>query len=250
MQLAHLLHELLLGIADVEQRLARLGIAEEDHEVDRVSLAQRDADLRVVLEPADARAVAGARIDDHVGPQLRIDLHAFRRDDPHQRVVDGPRERAAVDDHFVVEVQDRRQPFAVVLDEVVAALAQRVPEQDRALREIGGVLVPLRPGVGGRDRLFGEVRRAVGVRLGEPLAEVFLRELRPLLVELRDLGRDVVASCDLPDCVHSYTSFGSRDRYGFDASFIAGLFSCGLGGSLRGEVSAAAFAEPSAAAVP
>ncbi len=73
-QLAHLLHELLFGMAHVEQRLPRLGIAEEDHEVDRVSGAQRDADLRVVLEAADARAVAGTRIDDHVRPQLRIDF--------------------------------------------------------------------------------------------------------------------------------------------------------------------------------
>ncbi len=61
MQLAHLAHERLLRLADVEQRLARLGIAEEDHEVDRMALAQRDADLRVVLEAADPRAVAGAR---------------------------------------------------------------------------------------------------------------------------------------------------------------------------------------------
>ena len=143
MQLAHLLHELLLGIADIEQRLAGLGIAEEDHEVDRMSLAQRDADLRIVLESADARAVAGARIDDHVRPPLRIDFHAFRRDDPHERVVDRPGKLAPVDDGLVVEVQDRRQPLAVVLDEVVAALAQRVPEQDRALREIGRVLAPV-----------------------------------------------------------------------------------------------------------
>ena len=34
--------------------------------------------------------------------------------------------------------------------------------------------------------------------------------------------------------------------YGFDASFISGLSSFGLGFGLRGEVSAAAFAEPSA----
>ena len=40
MQLAHVVHELLLGLADVEQRLARLGIAEEDDEVHRMAAAQ------------------------------------------------------------------------------------------------------------------------------------------------------------------------------------------------------------------
>ena len=68
-QRAHLLHELLLRLADVEQRLAGLGIAEEDDEVHRMAGAQRDADLRVVLEAADAGPVAGARIDDDVGPR-------------------------------------------------------------------------------------------------------------------------------------------------------------------------------------
>src|SRR5262252_10260464 len=37
-----------------------------------------------------------------------------------------------------------------------------------------------------------------------------------------------------------------RMPYGFDASFISGLPGCGLGFGLRGDVSAAAFAEPSA----
>ena len=58
MQRAHLAHELLFGFAYVEQRLPRLGIAEEDDEVDGMAVAQRDADLRIVLEAADARARA------------------------------------------------------------------------------------------------------------------------------------------------------------------------------------------------
>src|SRR5215472_15360433 len=53
--------------------MAGLGLREEDHEVDRMAFAQRDAHLGIVLEAADARAVASARIDDHVRPALRID---------------------------------------------------------------------------------------------------------------------------------------------------------------------------------
>ena len=74
--------------ADVEQGLAGLRIAKEDDEVDRVPGAQRHAHLRVVLEAADARPVAGARVDDDVGPLARIDRDARGRRDAQQRVVD------------------------------------------------------------------------------------------------------------------------------------------------------------------
>ena len=44
------------------------GCGPEDHEINRMAVAQGDADLAVGLETADARAMAGARIDDHIGP--------------------------------------------------------------------------------------------------------------------------------------------------------------------------------------
>ena len=88
MQRAHLVHELALRRAHVEQRLPGLRIAEEDDEVDRVSRAQRDADLRVVLEAADAGAVAAARVDDDVRAPLGSTRHALGRDDAHKRIVD------------------------------------------------------------------------------------------------------------------------------------------------------------------
>ena len=140
MQLAHAVHELALGVAHVEQRLTGLGIREEDDEVHGVAFAQRHADLRIVLETADAGAVAAARVDDHVGTAVGVDRHAFRRNDAQQRVVDRTLERASVHDRLVVEVKHRRQSLPLVLEEVVAALAQRVPEQDGALREVDGVL--------------------------------------------------------------------------------------------------------------
>src|SRR5690242_18064103 len=62
MQLAHAAHELALGGAHVHKRLARLRLGEEDDEIHRMAFAQRHADLRVVLEAADAGAMAGARI--------------------------------------------------------------------------------------------------------------------------------------------------------------------------------------------
>ena len=73
MQLADLPDEDDLGAADVLDRLAGLGLREEGHEVDRVAGAQRDADLALLLEAADAGAVAGARVDDHERPLLRVE---------------------------------------------------------------------------------------------------------------------------------------------------------------------------------
>jgi hypothetical protein len=153
MQRAHLVHELALRGAHIEQRLPGLRVDIEDHEIHRVPGAQQNADLRVVLEAADAGAVAAARVDDDVGALLGVDRHALGRDDAHERVVDRPLERATVDHHLVLEAQHRRLTLLHVLEVVVAALAQRVPEDHRALRAVYSVLRPRRPGRGGLQSL-------------------------------------------------------------------------------------------------
>ena len=145
MPLAHDAHELLLRFADIEQRLPGLGILEEHDEVHRVACGERDADLGVVLEACDAGTVPGARVDDDVRPQLRIDLHAGGRDDGDERVVHRLRKGAGVGNHLVLELEHRRDAVLVALDVVVAALAQRVPEENRALHEIDRVVVRLAP---------------------------------------------------------------------------------------------------------
>ena len=134
--------ELRFGVGDVGERLPghRLGI--EDDEVDRMAGAQRDADFRVFLEAADARAVARARIDDDERALGVVDLDAARRNDAHQRVVRRPLVAARVGDELVLVVQHRRLAGGLVLEPLVAALAQRVPEQHRALRGVDLVLAP------------------------------------------------------------------------------------------------------------
>ena len=193
-QLAHAMHELPLRVADIQHGLLRLRLREEDHEIDRVAVAQRHADLRVVLEPADAGAVPGARVDDDVRAALRIDRHALRRDDAHQRVVDRALERPPVDHHLVVEVQHRRQPLPRALDEVVAALAQRVPEQDRPLSEVHRVLRASGPDVPGRHRLRHQRGNLLLVGFLDALAEALLRQLGAGLKEVCHFRGDVVAS--------------------------------------------------------
>ena len=56
MALADDAQKLRLGARDIREGLARQRIREEDHEVDRMPGLQRHADLRVLLEAADARA--------------------------------------------------------------------------------------------------------------------------------------------------------------------------------------------------
>jgi hypothetical protein len=103
-------------------------------------LAQRHAHLRVILETADAGAMSAAGVDDHVGTALGIDRHARRRQDAQQRVIDGDIELAAIHHQLVLEVQQRGETLPLVFDEIVAALAQRVPEQHGSLRDVDGVL--------------------------------------------------------------------------------------------------------------
>ena len=197
MQFAHVVHELALGVADIEQRLSRFGIREEDDEVHRMAAAQRDPDLGIVLEAADTRAVAAARVDDHVRAAPRVHRHALRRNDTQQRVVDRTLERAPVHDHLVVEVQDRRQSLPFVLDEDVAALAQRVPQEDRALCEVHGVPRAARPKLPRGGRLRRQPRDLPLGRLMHALAEPLQRHFRAGLQDLRDLRRHVVALGEL-----------------------------------------------------
>jgi hypothetical protein len=163
------------------------------HEVHGVAFAQRHADLRIVLETADAGTVTAARIDDHVRPAVGVDRDPFRRNDAQERIVDGTRERASVHDRLVVEMKHRRQSLPLVLEEDVAALAQRVPHQDRPLEEVDRVLrgalreLPRhhRTGLGGARCVLEDFSHAAVVTVE--------RQLGARLQQLYDLRRYLVA---------------------------------------------------------
>ena len=74
-----------------------------------------------------------------------VDGHAGRRDDPRQAIVDGPFQRPSVDQQLGIETEDMRHLASVLFEEVVAALAKHVDEQDRALKGVDAVL---RHGIG------------------------------------------------------------------------------------------------------
>jgi hypothetical protein len=161
-QLAHLLEELRLRVGDVLDGLAGLGVREEGHEIDRVAGPHGDADLALLLEAADAGAVPGARIHHHERPLLRVDGLACLGVDPDERVVDRSLELAPVHDHLVVERQHRRLAGPVVLDRLIAALAQHVPEQDGALAGVDPVIPGLLGEAGCRRRRFGHLAQGFG----------------------------------------------------------------------------------------
>ena len=73
-----------------------IGLGQEADEVAGMARGHRDADLAVLLHAADARPMAGARIDDDERRLGRIDLRAVGRDDAHQGIVHRPRQGASV----------------------------------------------------------------------------------------------------------------------------------------------------------
>ena len=96
----HPLEEYGLGARDVPDGLARHRIGQEADEIAGMPGFERNADLAVGLEAADARAVAGAWVDDDERPAREIELDAGRRNDPHKRVVDRSIERPAVNEEL------------------------------------------------------------------------------------------------------------------------------------------------------
>jgi hypothetical protein len=128
-------HEHRFGLAYIRQRLFRLGFREENDEIDWMAIPQADANLGLALEAADAAAVPGARIDDDPGAAVFTRRHCpFRRVNAHQRVVDRVIEFAAVDDHVVVESENRLEAFRLAYNAGIAALAKRIEKKSSAAR--------------------------------------------------------------------------------------------------------------------
>jgi hypothetical protein len=163
---------------DVGKRLAGLRLRAEDDEIDGMAVAQRDADLAVGLEAADARAVAGARIDDHVGPLPVHHLDAVRRKDLQQHLVCRPRQRLAVHGDFVIVDEHRRRAGRFVRDVLLGPLAQNVESEREALRRVGRIGL----------RVFGETAlllrfRQPTLRFGRVRPEI----VKPLAVVASDV---------------------------------------------------------------
>ena len=88
MQLSDLLDKDGVCARDVLDPLSLHRRSRKACEIDRVPGLERFADLARLLEAANPRSLAGARIYDEDGALAVVDLDALRRDDAEQRVVD------------------------------------------------------------------------------------------------------------------------------------------------------------------
>ncbi len=212
MQRAHFSDELLLGLAHVQQGLPRLGVAEEDDEIHRMAGTHRHAHLRVVLEAADAGAMAGAGIDDDIGAAAIVDRHAIGRDNFQQRVIDGPLELAPVQNGLVAKMQDRLEPLHGVFDKVVAPLPERVPEQDGTLHAVDGI------GIAAHRIHAGHRRGRAGARIPNGLLDAstigLLRNLQAPLQHHAGLQANFTRVNQLLCCIHAVLRCESCDTVG------------------------------------
>ena len=122
-----------LGPRDVLDRLAGHRLGQEADEVAGMTGFHRDADLAVRLESADARPMTCTGIDHDERAAPVIDLHPAWWRNAHERIVDRPLKRSAVDDQFNGIVEDMRRGFGDVFAVLQSALAHDIEEQDTAL---------------------------------------------------------------------------------------------------------------------
>ena len=102
-----------LGASNIFDRLTRHGLRQKSNEVARMAGFKCNADFAVGLESANSRTVTGARIDDDKGPQLRIDVDAVGRDNPHKSVIYRPLKLTAIDNQFHLVIEHMRRVFAI-----------------------------------------------------------------------------------------------------------------------------------------
>ena len=121
------------GARDALDRLSGHRFRQETDEIAGMTCFHRDADLAVRLEPADARAMTGARIDHDERAPVHINFNALRWNDAHQHIIDRFIQLAPVDDQFGGILQDVRCRLSDIFPVLIAAPAQDVHEQDVAL---------------------------------------------------------------------------------------------------------------------
>ncbi len=145
MQAGDFAHESSLRSGDVGQKLPRLRITSKRNKVNRVVFAKCHANLRVDLEPANAWAMSGPRIDHDIGAQGVIDGDTLRWKDFQELIVRGILLIPTVHHDFVVVNKHRRTALRLMLKKDVAPFAQGVRGEDGPLARIKPVRCPLSP---------------------------------------------------------------------------------------------------------
>ena len=139
MKLDHLFKELCLCARNILNRLPGHRIRREPDKVTRVACIQRDSNLTVRFEATNSRTVAGAWIHYDKRALSQVDLHASRRDNPDQTVVDGAVQRSSIDDELDLIVKNMRHFPCGLLEVGVAPLPHHVAVEDAPLCRINHV---------------------------------------------------------------------------------------------------------------
>ena len=142
-----------------------------------MSVVQRNADLAVGLESSDARAMAGAWIDDEIGALPLESFDACGRDDAHQLIIHGTQQAAPIYDDFGFIGEHGRRAGSFMRRIVFCALSQNVQGQDRAAPRILRI---------GARRLSESAARMGGVEGGEETGKIPPEGLRPLAMRPTD----------------------------------------------------------------
>lgn len=124
----------------VGERLMWARLWKKDDEIDRMARVQRDAHFGIALKAADARPVSCSRIEHNNGRLAWVDAVVpailANLGDSEESVVRRSLEETRIEQHLILEVEQRRQSGIFVLKHVVRTTAQGVEEQDRALKDI------------------------------------------------------------------------------------------------------------------
>ena len=140
MERNHALQESSLRVGDILDGLAGDGVGEKADEVAWVSSFECHADFTFRLEPTDAWAVAGARIDDHEGSTAFVNVGSVRWRYANECVVDGPRQFPSVHDEVALEFQDVGRRSCGMLLIARSALPEHVQEESPTLTGIDPIV--------------------------------------------------------------------------------------------------------------
>ena len=133
MKIDDLFQKRRFGPRNVLDRLAGHGIGKKADEIACMTGLEGEADFAVGFEAANPGTVPGPRVDHDEGPARRINLDPWRRHDPHQNLIDRPRQLSTIHDQFRVVIENvwnRLFQLCVILR---APLPHDIPKQDATL---------------------------------------------------------------------------------------------------------------------
>ena len=118
-----------LRFADILDRLTGHRFGQEADKIAGMAGGERDPDLAVMLHAADARAMPGARVEDDKRPLVRVDRCPWAERSAPTR--NSPAAACpAVEHQLGIKAQHVRRRAGIVLDAIVAALAQHIQQQN------------------------------------------------------------------------------------------------------------------------